>query len=299
MLHCKSFEQQNIKIGKLLAHLDGGKLNLHRAVLPFFLLVVRVGTITQQTGWIECLIFSGFLRFIVRAAGTGVALWSTDMNPTDKKTAVLAASEESQDTEAILLERLKSSSNSNEYFRWMLFVVGFYRGINNIDAATDLLEGFIKAGNDAEQTAHCYLALGQIATDEQRLEDALNCFTLALEHAPKRKKVAYVLHNNIGFCLNSLERYGEGEAYCRKAIEIDWTRASGYRNLGISLQGQGNSRAAAWALVEAVRADPADERARTILQKLITLKPTLIIDCPWAAEALMLESTPNPDLPLN
>ena len=125
------------------------------------------------------------------------------MNPTDKKTAVLAASEESQDTEAILLERLKSSSNSNEYFRWMLFVVGFYRGINNIDAATDLLEGFIKAGNDAEQTAHCYLALGQIATDEQRLEDALNCFTLALEHAPKRKKVAYVLHNNIGFCLTA------------------------------------------------------------------------------------------------
>jgi tetratricopeptide (TPR) repeat protein len=258
-----------------------------------------LGQLHNRQDGLSALFFSGFLLFIVRAAGTGVALSSTDMNPTDKKTAVLAASEESQDTEAILLERLKNSSNTNEYFRWMLFVVGFYRGINNIDAATDLLEGFIKAGKDAEQTAHCYLALGQIATDEQRLEDALKCFTLALEHAPKRKKVAYVLHNNIGFCLNSLERYGEGEAYCREAIEIDWMRASGYRNLGISLQGQGNSRAAAWALVEAVRADPADERARTILQKLITLKPTLIIDCPWAVEALMLESTLNPDLPLN
>lgn len=221
------------------------------------------------------------------------------MNPTDKKTTALALSEQSPDTEAILLERLKNSANSDDYFRWMLFVVGFYRGINNIDAATDLLEGFIKAGKDAEQTAHCYLALGQIATDEQRFEDALKCFTLALERAPKRKKVTYVLHNNIAFCLNSLARYSEGEAHCREAIEVDWTRASAYRNLGISLQGRGNARAAAWALVEAVRADPADQRARAILHKLVTLIPSLSVECPWAIDALESDSTVDPDLPLN
>ena len=221
------------------------------------------------------------------------------MNPTDKKTTGLALSEQSPDTEAILLERLKNSANSDDYFRWMLFVVGFYRGINNIDAATDLLEGFIKAGKDAEQTAHCYLALGQIATDEQRFEDALKCFTLALERAPKRKKVTYVLHNNIAFCLNSLARYSEGEAHCREAIEVDWTRASAYRNLGVSLQGRGNARAAAWALVEAVRADPADQRARAILHKLVTLVPSLSVECPWAIDALESDSTVDPDLPLN
>ena len=226
-------------------------------------------------------------------------LFGRVMNPTDKKTTALALSEQPQDTEAILLDRLKNSSNGDDYFRWMLFVVGFYRGINNIDAATDLLEGFIKAGKDFEQTAHCYLALGQIATDEQRLEDALKCFTLALELAPKKRKVAYVLHNNIGFCLNSLGRYSEGEAHCRQAVDVDWTRASAYRNLGISLQGQGDARAAAWALVEAVRADPTDERARAILQKLITLMPTLSVECPWAVDALEIDSAVNPDLPLN
>jgi len=226
-------------------------------------------------------------------------LFACLMNPTDKKTTALALSEQSPDTEAILLERLKNSANSDDYFRWMLFVVGFYRGINNIDAATDLLEGFIKAGKDAEQTAHCYLALGQIATDEQRFEDALKCFTLALERAPKRKKVTYVLHNNIAFCLNSLARYSEGEAHCREAIEVDWTRASAYRNLGISLQGRGNARAAAWALVEAVRADPADQRARAILHKLVTLVPSLSVECPWAIDSLESDSTVDPDLPLN
>ncbi len=122
----------------------------------------------------------------------------------------------------------------------MLFVVGFYRGINKIDAATELLEGFIKITRDIEQSAHCYLALGQMATDEQRQEDALKHFTLALELAPKKRKVRYVLQNNIAYCLNTLSRFEEGEKHCRQAIEIDWTRASGYRNLGISLNGQGN-----------------------------------------------------------
>ena len=83
------------------------------------------------------------------------------MNPTDKKTTALALSEQPHDTEAILLERLKNSSDSEDYFRWMLFVVGFYRVIYKIDAATDLLEGFIMAVKDSEQSAHCYLSLGQ------------------------------------------------------------------------------------------------------------------------------------------
>jgi hypothetical protein len=52
-------------------------------------------------------------------------------------------------------------------------------------------------------------------------------------------------------------------------------------------------------LVEAVRADPTDERARAILQKLITLMPTLSVECPWAVDALEIDSAVNPDLPLN
>lgn len=111
-----------------------------------------------------------------------------NMNPTDKKTTALALQEQPLDTEKLLLDRLNNSSTSEDYFRWMLFVVGFYRGINKIDAATELLEGFIKIARDIEQSAHCYLALGQMATDEQRHEDALKHFTLALELAPKNAR---------------------------------------------------------------------------------------------------------------
>ncbi|HWP22610.1 MAG TPA: tetratricopeptide repeat protein [Candidatus Binatia bacterium] len=217
------------------------------------------------------------------------------MSTNDKKTTALALPEASPDTETILLERLKNSTTDEDYFRWMLFVVGFYRGINKLDAASELLQGFLKTSKDVEYSAHCYLALGQIATDEQRFEIALKYFTSALELAPKKRKVLYVLHNNIAFCLNRLGRFEEGEKHCRKAIDIDWTRASAYRNLGVSLEGRKDLVGAAWALAEAIKADPADNRARLILEKLIEAQPALVTQCPWTHEVLSADGKSTPD----
>ena len=221
------------------------------------------------------------------------------MSITEKKLDTVEPSDAATpDTEKLLLARMESSANSDDYFRWMLFVVGFYRGINKIDAAVRLLEDFIRVSKDVEQTAHCYLALGQIATDEQRHEPALGYFTAALELGPKKRKVLYVLHNNIGFCFNSLGRFSDGEKHCREAIAIDWTRASGYRNLGLSLNGQKNLAAAAWALVEAIKADETDNRARVLLEKLLALHPILGVQCPWVTNILDADPSALPDMPL-
>jgi tetratricopeptide (TPR) repeat protein len=220
------------------------------------------------------------------------------MSNTDKKPTALALPEPTQDTEGLLLERLKNSKTDEDYFRWMLFVVGFYRGINKIESATHLLEGYIELNKNPEQSAHCHLALGQIATDEKRLDQALKHFIAALELAPKKRKVGYVLHNNIGFCLNSLGRFAEGEKYCRTAIEMDWARASGYRNLGVSLQGQGDLIGATWALAEAVKVDATDNRARLILDKLLASNPKIAIQCPWATESLAAGIQTATELPL-
>lgn len=220
------------------------------------------------------------------------------MSITDKKNAAPGSSEPTQDTEGLLLDRLKNSKSEEDYFRWMLFVVGFYRGINKIDSATSLLEGYIQMSKNPEQSAHCHLALGQIATDQQKLDVALRHFTAALELAPKKRKVGYVLHNNIGYCLNNLGRFNEGEKHCRTAIEMDWTRASGYRNLGISLQGQGDLIGAVWALAEAVKADPADARARQLLDRLLAEHPKLVIQCPWATDSTASGPQATTELPL-
>jgi tetratricopeptide (TPR) repeat protein len=220
------------------------------------------------------------------------------MSTTVKKTEAAVVSETGLDTEGLLLQRLNNCASEEEYFRWMLFVVGFYRGINKISESIDLLQGFIKSDRSNENKAHCHLALGQIATDEKRFAGALEHFNSALALRPEKRKVKYVLHNNIGFCLNQLKRYVEAEKYCRAAIDIDWTRASAFRNLGISLKGQGNFIGAAWVLVEAINAEPTDGRAREIVEQLVKTNPALTLQCPWLSGSLRTDTEASVELPL-
>lgn len=190
-----------------------------------------------------------------------------------------------QETERLLIERLQNSKTEDDYFRWLLFVVAFYRGIEKVESARALLQLFLESAKDHEQKAHCHLALGQIATDEQRIETALNHFMTALRFNPTKAKVGYVLHNNVSYCFNQLGRFKDAERHCHAAIEIDSRRASAYRNLGISLAGQQDGRSAVWALVEAVKMDPSDERAREFLKKLLAQDPDLLLQCPWIVES--------------
>ena len=191
------------------------------------------------------------------------------------------------DTERLLLERLKNSTTGEDYFRWMLFVVGYYRSIKRTESAVALLQDFLtKQMADGEKKAHCQLALGQIATEDQHMEAALEHFRAALEFQPQKKKVTYVIHNNIGYCLNRLARYKDAEKHCRMAIEVNWKRASGYRNLGISLQGQGDLTGAAWAIVEAIKLEVSDERARALLEKFVAEHPAMMVRCPWIVQGL-------------
>ncbi len=95
-----------------------------------------------------------------------------------------------QETERLLIERLQNSKNEEDYFRWLLFVVAFYRGIEKVDSARALLQLFLETSKEPEQKAHCHLALGQIATDEQHIETALNHFATALRFNPSRPKLA-------------------------------------------------------------------------------------------------------------
>jgi tetratricopeptide (TPR) repeat protein len=221
------------------------------------------------------------------------------MSTFDKKTPHLEvpAHEQAEDTETLLLERLKNSQSEGDYFRWLLFVVGFYRGIQKVESAIALLRRFVETSKNDEQKAHCHLTLGQIATDEQHFEAALKHFKTALELNPKQKKIVYVLHNNAAYCLNMLHCYAEGERHCRLAIEVNWMRASAYRNLGVSLKGQAKIVEAVWALVEAAKLDVSDERARLLLHKLIEENPHVVVQCPWAMEGLapntISENTPR------
>jgi len=118
-----------------------------------------------------------------------------------------------QHTERLLIERLQNSKTDEDYFRWLMFVVAFYRGIEKTESARALLQLFLETSENSDQKAHCHLALGQIATDEQRFESAMYHFAAALALNPSQPKVTYVLHNNIGYCHNQLGRYKDAERH--------------------------------------------------------------------------------------
>jgi tetratricopeptide (TPR) repeat protein len=208
------------------------------------------------------------------------------MNNLMKKTPSSTNQPQAQDTEKMLLQRLENTANEDEYFRWMLFTVGYYRGIQKLEAAKELLRRFLGLTSKPDYHVQCQLALGQIATDEQELDMAISHFGAALELRPESKKIEYILRNNLGYCFNMAGRYDEAERHCRAALDLNWTRPSAYRNLGISFNGQGKLASAAWALLEAVKMDGSDDRARTLLKKLASDNPSLAIQCPWLLEGL-------------
>jgi tetratricopeptide (TPR) repeat protein len=68
--------------------------------------------------------------------------------------------------------------------------------------------------------------------------------------------------------MNQLERYSDAEKDLREAIRLDPSRANAFKNLGLSLEGQGRFGDAARSFISAVRADASDPRALKHLEEL-------------------------------
>ena len=85
----------------------------------------------------------------------------------------------------------------------------------------------------------------------------------------------YYLHNNLGYSLNQLGRFEEGELYCRRAIGITSKPQNAHKNLGLALQGQGKYAEAAGCFVTATQANASDGRSVKHLEELIQQHPEL------------------------
>ena len=128
---------------------------------------------------------------------------------------------------------------------------------------------------DAERRAGCVLALGQMMESVGDFPAAVAYYKEALALEPVQNDTWYFINNNLGFSLNQLGRFAEGETYCRKAAEINPNRPNAFKNLGIALAGQGDFRGAARCYCTATQANAADPRAFRLLQGLLKEHPEL------------------------
>ena len=192
--------------------------------------------------------------------------------PTPTGTRVQMSVEEA---EKFMLEAVKGNGDRTEAL-WNL--AQFYK-VNGLHGkALKRLQELIELLPDAESKGECIFTMGQSCEGAGDFAAAVKYYRAAMAMEPASPFLWYFIHNNLGYSLNALGRFEEGELYCRRAIGIDPNRPNGHKNLGLALAGRGNYREAARCFVTATQVNAADGRSLQLLETLVTEHPELEFD---------------------
>jgi tetratricopeptide (TPR) repeat protein len=150
--------------------------------------------------------------------------------------------------------------------------------------AVELLDGLLPVVSNPETKAEIILAMGQLHEQSGDFEGAMEFYSRGVALEPVGTRTWYLLHNNLGYCLNQVRRHEEAEKWCLQAIAIDPPRFNAHKNLGIAYTGQGRWDEAARCFLRATHSNPDDERALMHLATLLNAHPEILEDLELAAE---------------
>ena len=159
---------------------------------------------------------------------------------------------EKEDSEDALFELVKS-----------------YDQIRQYDEAVKCLRKLLSISDDTENRAYCELYMGSLMEKKEDFKAAVRHYRKALRLKPTNTPVLYFSNNNLGFSLNKLGKYKEGEKYCIAAIKVDDSMSNAYKNLGIALEGQLRFKEAAETYIIALRVNIGDCRPLKHLETLL------------------------------
>ena len=171
---------------------------------------------------------------------------------------IMPLQDEEEDPEDALFELVKS-----------------YDQIRQHDEALKCLSKLLSISDDTEKKAHYILTIGQMMGKKEDYKAAVRHYRKSLRLKPSIASTSYLINNNLGFSLNKLGKYKEGEKYCIAAIKIDGSRSNAYKNHGISLEGQLRFNEAAVEYDRAIRVNPRDCRPLKHLETLLDSQPEL------------------------
>jgi tetratricopeptide (TPR) repeat protein len=159
-------------------------------------------------------------------------------------------------------------------------VGAYYINTGRRKEAVQITERLAFLSKDPSEKASYYLNLGAQMEGIQDYESAITFYSRARSLEPTNPFLWYFINNNLGYCLNQFGRFDEAEPCCRLAIKVDPSRHNAYKNLGVSLEGQGQWAEAAKCYLQAVRANVADPRALRHLQSLVENHPEISQEIP-------------------
>jgi tetratricopeptide (TPR) repeat protein len=183
-----------------------------------------------------------------------------------------------EQTEVVLQVLFNQKKRDIETAAWNL--VRFYSVMGQQDRSMVYIEQLKALTDEPEKQASYYLAAGQLMEQVDDYESAVEFYRQAFSMEPVNNQTWYLINNNLGYSLVQLGQFENAEPYCRAAIEIEPRRYNAYKNLGLSLQGQGIYPEAALSFVESVKANPRDIRALLHLIKLMMTHPEISEEVP-------------------
>lgn len=178
-----------------------------------------------------------------------------------------------EETERWMLARLQDETRDRK--KALKHLACFYADHRRYDQSLEMMRELVKLETDLEEKAACVLATGAIAEKKEDFQAAVQFYREAFAMEPERTDVWYFVNNNLGYSLNKLGQFAEGEKFCRAAIEINPSRPNGFKNLGIALAGQGQFAEAAKCYVQATQVNASDGRSLALLQQLLQAQPEL------------------------
>jgi tetratricopeptide (TPR) repeat protein len=183
-----------------------------------------------------------------------------------------------EQAEQLLLKQIETHQRPQDQVLWDL--ARLYHQTGRCTEAIARIKQLVAITGSAETKAQCCLAMGQSSEKLRDYEAAIRYYSEAMTLEPADSDTWYFIQNNLGYCLNHFGRFVEAEPYCRRAITTDPLRYNAHKNLGISLEGEGDYAGAATCYIKAVVMDAADGRALKRLEQLAENHPTVTIDVP-------------------
>lgn len=106
-------------------------------------------------------------------------------------------------------------------------------------------------------------------------ESGIVFYSACVDLSVEDPMIRYFSLNNLGFCLNFFRRFDEAEKVLRQAIAFDPEKYNSWKNIGVSLEWQGQYEEAAECYLKAYNVSKGEPRTHLHLRRLLDRRPTL------------------------
>lgn len=182
------------------------------------------------------------------------------------------------------LEKIEEGGGKDAHLMEQLLIL--YLHTEETEKATSCVQRLFEILESDGERSYLLFRLGQISEQTGDYSAAERFYRDSHSMNPPHPDIQYWVNNNLGYCLNVLGRPGEAETYLKSAIELYPTRSNAFKNLGLCYQALGRLADAVEQFIAATRANAADRRSLSHLEKLLQDHPEFHETVPNLSERL-------------